>query len=79
MIFQMPYVPFPESPPVNKMVDYEHFKAYLHSKPLRWSYGAIEEGENDLWQRAVTAKPAEEFVGEISRAGFTGIHTNRDG
>ena len=79
MIFQMPYVPFPESPPVNKMIDYEHFKAYLHSKSLRWSYGAIKEEENDLWQRAVTAKPVEEFVGEISRAGFTGIYINRDG
>jgi phosphoglycerol transferase len=42
MIFQLPYVPFPEYPPVYKMDDYSHFRAYLHSKDLRWSYGTIK-------------------------------------
>jgi phosphoglycerol transferase len=79
MIFQLPYVQFPESPPVNKMIDYELFKAYLHSKTLRWSYGTIKDETDDLWKRAVAAKPANEFVEEISRAGFMGIYINRDG
>lgn len=35
MIFQLPYVPFPEYPPVNNMSDYAHFKGYLHSKSLK--------------------------------------------
>jgi phosphoglycerol transferase len=79
MIFQLPYVPFPENPPVNAMLDYEHFKAYLHSRTLRWSYGAIKGEQEDLWQKTVAAKPPAEFVQEISRAGFVGIYINRDG
>ncbi|MDT4896044.1 MAG: hypothetical protein QOH25_1121 [Acidobacteriota bacterium] len=79
MIFQLPYVPFPENPPVNKMVDYEHLKGYLHSKTLRWSYGTIKGEKDDLWQNSVAAKPVDEFVEEISRAGFMGIYINRDG
>ena len=72
MIFQLPYIQFPESPVVNKLVVYELFKGYLHSKTLRWSYG-------DVWQGSVAAKPVGEFVEEISRAGFMGIYINRDG
>jgi hypothetical protein len=80
MIFQLPYVPFPESPPLNKMTqDHEHFKGYLHSKALRWSYGVINGEKEDLWQRSVVAKPAAEFVQEISSAGFLGIYINRNG
>ena len=79
MIFQLPYMPFPESPPLNKMFDHDLFKAYLHSKSLRWSYGAINGETEDLWQRSVAAKPVAEFVEGISSAGFKGIYLNRDG
>ena len=79
MIFQLPYMPFPESPPLHKMFDHDLFKAYLHSKSLRWSYGAINGDSADLWQRSVAAKPVTELVEEISRAGFMGIYVNRDG
>ncbi len=79
MIFQLPYMPFPESPPLHKMFDHDLFKAYLHSKSLRWSYGAINGETEDLWQRSVAAKPVAEFVEGISSAGFRGIYLNRDG
>jgi phosphoglycerol transferase len=79
MIFQLPYLPFPESPSVQKMIDHEPFKGYLHSKHLRWSYGAILGQKDDLWQREVAAKPAPQFVAEITAAGFRGIYLNRDG
>lgn len=79
MIFQLPYVPFPENPPVNNMGDYQHFKAYLHSKNLRWSYGAIKGRKGDLWQREVVKKPLNEFVETISLVGFDGIYIDRFG
>jgi phosphoglycerol transferase len=80
MIFQLPYIAFPANAPVNKMVqDHEHFKAYLHSKALRWSYGATIGEKDDLWQKEVAAKPVGDLVQEISRAGFLGIYINRDG
>lgn len=78
MTFQLPYVPFPENPTIYKMTDYDHLRGYLHSKNLRWSYGAIKGREGDYWQRAVAAKPVDEFVEAISFAGFSGIYLNRE-
>lgn len=79
MIFQLPYVPFPENPPVGEMPDYEHLKAYLHSKTLRWSYGAVRGREADIWQRQVSGLPAAEFVAAIESRGFKGVWVNRNG
>jgi phosphoglycerol transferase len=79
MVFQLPYMPFPESPPIHKMLDHEHLKAYLHSKTLRWSYGAaLGEGE-DQWQRALATQPATELVNNVRARGFAGIYLDRDG
>ncbi len=79
MIFQLPYVPFPEYPPVYEMTDYEHLKAYLHSTSLRWTYGAIKGREGDLWQRSLSSLPLPEFVESLSFAGFDGIYIDRYG
>ena len=79
MIFQLPYIPFPEHPPVNDMIDYDHFKAYLHSKSLRWSYGSIRGREGDVWQRSVAARPLPEMVEYLAFSGFNGIYIDRFG
>jgi hypothetical protein len=47
-ILELPYVPFPSSPPVGRMVDYDHVRPYLHSDDLRWSYGAMKGRSEDL-------------------------------
>lgn len=79
MIFQLPYVAFPASPPVNNMADYDHFRAYLHSSRLRWSYGAMRGRDVDLWQRRVAAMPPKEMAQTLALAGFSGIYVNRAG
>ena len=79
MIFQLPYMPFPESPPLHQMRPYEHYKAYLHSKTLRWSYGAPLGEKEDRWQQAVAAQPAPELLNSVRAAGFSGIYVNLDG
>ena len=79
MIFQLPYVEFPENPPVNLMQDYEHFRPYLHSKNLRWSYGAIRGRENDRWQNLTANLPPDQFLETISLAGFSGVYVDRKG
>jgi phosphoglycerol transferase len=79
MVFQLPYMPFPESPPLHQMRPYEHYKAYLHSKTLRWSYGASLGEKEDRWQQAVAAQPAPELVQSVRAAGFSGIYLNLDG
>lgn len=79
MIFQLPYIPFPEHPPVNDMVDYDHFKAYLHSKALRWSYGALRGREGDVWQKSIATRPLPELVETLAFSGFNGIYIDRFG
>ena len=42
MVFQLPYLRFPENGPIFDMLDYSHARGYLHSRSLRWSYGALK-------------------------------------
>jgi phosphoglycerol transferase len=79
MIFQLPYVPFPENGPVYQMPDYEHFRAYLNSKNLRWSYGAIKDRDTARWQMSSAALPPDRFLEAISIAGFSGVYLDRGG
>ena len=74
MIFQLPYVPFPEHPKIHKMTDYDHFRGYLHSTNLRWSYGAIKNREVDRAQRYVASLPPTGLVQTLAFAGFSGIY-----
>lgn len=79
MIFQLPYIPFPEEPPLYGMGTYDHFRCYLHSKNLRWSYGAMKGRKTDEWQKAVSARPIKEMISELSAKGFKGICINKTG
>lgn len=78
MIFQLPYMRFPESSPVNNLEDYQLFRGYLHSNNLRWSYGAMA-GRNGNWQKKVSEMPIDDFLTTISKAGFSGIYIDRNG
>lgn len=79
MIFQLPYVPYPEYPPVVKMGDYDHLRGYLHSKTLRWSYGAMKGRVVDHWQNEISAKESGDFLETITIAGFSGVYIDRYG
>ncbi|MCK9571107.1 hypothetical protein M0R72_19315 [Candidatus Pacearchaeota archaeon] len=79
MIFQLPYVPFPEHPPVNRMTDYSHVRAYLHSKELRWSYGTMRGRPGDDWQRIVASMPVGDMLKTLSQTGFQGIYIDSYG
>ena len=79
MILQLPYLAFPESGPVNRMQDYDPFLGYLHSKALRWSYGAMRERDADSWLAKLSAEPTEQLVASASHAGFAGIWVDRFG
>ena len=80
MVFQLPYMTFPENGPLHRMTqDFELIKPYLHSTKLRWSYGAINNDHYDRWQRSLVLKPVPEFIDEIVANGFSGVYINRNG
>jgi len=79
MIFQLPYLPFPESPMVGQVGPYAHLRGYLHSDTLRWSFGAMRNRDGDVWQRHVAAQPVHALVEILAAAGFGGIYLDRYG
>lgn len=79
MIFQLPFVPFPESPKVGRMFDYDHARGYLHSEGLRWSYGAMQGRDDEAWQKLLIAKPTAELIEAVTLSGFQGLYLNREG
>jgi phosphoglycerol transferase len=78
MVFQLPYVPFPENPPLNLMNDYDLFKGYIHSENLGWSYGAMK-GRGLNWQKTISKEPLNILLQKISALGFAGIYIDRYG
>ena len=77
MVFQLPYMPFPEAGGINGMRDYDHLRGYLHSKTLRWSYGAMKGRDGDVWEKNVAAQPIDQMVETLMSAGFGGIYIDR--
>jgi len=50
-VFQLPILAFPESPPPNRMSDYDPLIGFLHDHgALRWSYGSIKGRPDADWQ-----------------------------
>ena len=58
MVFQYPYVEFPESPAVNGVADADQLRMYLHSTTLRWSGGGIRGRPTSDWPAVVTSRDA---------------------
>ena len=74
MIFQLPYLQFPEiAVPPHHLQNFEYFKYYLHSKKLLWSYGATNGRDTAAWQRRIAQLPMDELVRELKRSGFRAI------
>jgi hypothetical protein len=72
-ILELPYVPFPSSPPVGRMVDYDHVRPYLHSDDLRWSYGAMKGRSEDL------GDDIDDHVREAKSFGYEAVMVDRFG
>lgn len=79
MILQLPHMPFPENGPVNQMTDYDHFKGYVHTDGLRWSYGASKGRLPDDWGAATQGLPPAELIPAAVAAGFRALYIDRFG
>jgi hypothetical protein len=50
MVFQLPVMDFPESP-LPGVPSYDHFRPYLYSRNLRYSFGSMKGRERERWQQ----------------------------
>ncbi len=78
MVFQLPVMEFPESP-VPGLGSYEHFRPYLYSSRLRYSFGSQKGRPREAWQQEVAKMPAEKAIREIASRGFDAVYINRRG
>ena len=79
MVFQLPIAGFPEVPHINKMGDYEHFRPFLFTKTLHYSYGT-NKGRGDAdWQSQVAKLPALAMAEKLESYGFQVIMINKKG
>lgn len=78
-VFQLPYVPYPESPPVFAMQDYDHLRPYLVSSTTHWSYGAVKGREAANWDAAAAQLPADRLIPTLAEKGFRGVWVDRAG
>jgi phosphoglycerol transferase len=77
MVYQMPFQKFPENGPRHKMSDYQLVTGLIHSKDLRWSYGAMHGRYADRWHQIVDTMPLEGKIKILSLVDFQGIYIDR--
>lgn len=79
MVFQLPYVGFPESRPVARLPDYELFRPYLHTHTLRFSYGGLKGRARTEWYRDFASLSVPDLVPKLEQCGFSAIYLDRRG
>jgi phosphoglycerol transferase len=75
MVFQLPCDSFPESRTQEIYMFYDHFRPYIFSKSLRWSYPA-DSSEERLWILRMMAGSPEAIVRRLVAEGFKAIWFN---
>jgi phosphoglycerol transferase len=80
MVWQMPYISFLSYRNAEgKMVPYSHFRGYLHSRELRWSFGPMHGRPAQVLHAAIAERPLPEQLKLLSHLGFAGIYVDRHG
>jgi phosphoglycerol transferase len=58
---------------------YSHVRGYLHTKNLRWSFGAMRGREADNWARQTFLEPPEAMIRRLAYRGFDGLFVDKRG
>ena len=73
-VYNYPYQPFPEAHPIKDAIySYDHVRGYLHTKNVRWSFGAMTGREWDLRFRSLVDEPPGDLVNRLVYMGFRGL------
>jgi len=79
MIYELPFMEFPESASIEKMGEYEPMLGYIYTNTLQWSYGGIKGRNNDAQNLYVDNGMSISFVNNIIKAGFKGVYIDTSG
>lgn len=78
MIFQVPYVAFPESGLDLGVFDSDQLRLSLHSTRLRWSGGSFKGQPQTQWQPKVSGLPADQAVRLLAAVEFDAVVIDRN-
>jgi hypothetical protein len=78
MVFQLPIMDYPESPAAG-VGSYDHFRPYLYTTQLRYSYGSDKGRPWDQWQHDLAQMSFETVVQRLESYGFGAIYINVNG
>ena len=79
MIFQLPFISSRQHTPFNGIGEYEHFRPFLHSTTLRWSYRAMQGSSVERWQSRVSGLSTDQMLRQIAANGFRGVYIDLRG
>ena len=78
MVFQVPYVAFPESGMDLGVFDADQLKLSLRSTRLRWSGGSFKGQPDTQWQPKVSGLPADQAVRLLAALQFDAVVIDRN-
>lgn len=78
-IYQLPYMAYPENGSINNLGSNDQTRGQLHSKYLKWSFGAVRGREGDWFYRKLSLLPISQQVSVVTAMGFSGIYIDRRG
>lgn len=77
MIFQTPYLAFPEGGFLHRGADPDQLKLWLHSTDLKFSGGGIKGRPQTDWPKTVSEEPPAVMTTNLAIVGFAGIVVDR--
>ncbi|OUM02054.1 DUF7024 domain-containing protein [Variovorax sp. JS1663] len=78
-VYQLPFMRFPESPMKGRLSSYDLSKGFLHSRSLKWSYGAAVGRVGADFMEHLSTQPSATQL-EVARfLGFSGFLIDRRG
>ncbi|MRS12100.1 MAG: hypothetical protein EG823_03395 [Actinobacteria bacterium] len=79
LVFQLPYVTYPEGPAPEGTGVYDPLRLYLHSSDIHWSAGAFLGREAATWQAETADLETDDLLGALAEKGFDGLTIDRRG
>ena len=79
MVWQLPYVAYPESPQAYQEGDYGLGRGYAVSRQIHWSWGCLKGNRQERAQAAFSRLPLTRQISILKETGFAGLVLERRG
>ncbi len=79
MVFQLPVMDYPEDMSGDKLFSYEHFRPYIYSQTLRFSFGNDKGRPQGDWQHQLDKLSLADQIATLEHYGFSALYVNLRG